>query len=170
MKCFPHFATSLCLTDDFRRNQTYNGRTFFKLIYVDIMKDTCIRSWKVRGKWSDKHAVFLRFHVLYLFYKIWCHYTAQVRPWAHGQVKSSQVKPSQTKPSQAEPYGGECAMCSTWSTRDDFYATLRVFLVESISLCHLDVNYMFRTLKYYRICKCLLVLISILLSINVKLF
>jgi hypothetical protein len=67
-------------------NVPCSERALLRLIYIDIIKHTCIGSWSVK-EMREKNVVFLRFYLLYLFNVMNLPNTAQARPWAHSQAK-----------------------------------------------------------------------------------
>jgi hypothetical protein len=82
-----------------------------RLFYVSITKYSYIRIWMLTRKMTQRN-LFLRFDVVNLFSTLYCEYTEQF-PWGD---------------SQAKPYGGECAMHSTWNTKEEFYESSAKFL------------------------------------------
>jgi hypothetical protein len=77
------------------RNLLYFGRTFLRIIRINIPEHTCIRSLAVTEIVTrEKNVVLLWFHVLHLF-NMHYPYTAQVRPKADNPDK---------------PRCGKCAM------------------------------------------------------------
>jgi hypothetical protein len=96
-----------------------SGERFLR--YIDTTKHTDTQSWLRRSR-HEKTAVFLRFHVLYLFNMMCYPYTAQVSPWTDSQVKL---------------YAGQR---TTWNPKDDFCENSTSFCSLITILNHSNVR------------------------------
>jgi len=84
---------------------------FHRLIYIDIIKYTYIRSLMIIEITTEEKCVFFSFHALYSF-NMYQSYTAHAPTSAY---------------SQARPYGGECAIRSVVDIKGEFQGTSASF-------------------------------------------